>query len=178
MESPYTGERTSKLALNEIFIAEQDVGKTSTYKLIADGVDLGKFKSSGVILSTGTGSTGWLFSARRITQSDVRAILDHLGNQDNQELVEEHFARTISEQTVFPPEEERIYYFVREGYAKDVTGYNKHKEGFARHIKYLSQLVEGRVYIDGYFRKDIGLGDSFEVDTKPEYRLKCIKFLL
>jgi NAD kinase len=67
MESPYTGERTSKLALNEIFIAEQDVGKTSTYKLIADGVDLGKFKSSGVILSTGTGSTGWLFSARRIT---------------------------------------------------------------------------------------------------------------
>ena len=45
-------------------------------------------------------------------------------------------------------------------------------------MQYISELIEGRVYIDGYYRRDIGLGDTFIVDSKPEYRLKCIKFLL
>ena len=48
---------------------------------------MGKFKSSGVIISTGTGSSGWLLSARRITQHDVRTILNHLGQDENMELV-------------------------------------------------------------------------------------------
>ena len=73
--------------LNEIFAAEEDVGKTSVYKLNVDGRDMGKFKSSGVIISTGTGSSGWLLSARRITQHDVRTILNHLGQDENMELV-------------------------------------------------------------------------------------------
>ena len=80
MESPMTGEKINKLVLNEIFVAEQDTGKTSIYRLIVDNIYLGKFKSSGMIISTGTGSSGWLFSARRITQSDVRTILNQLGN--------------------------------------------------------------------------------------------------
>jgi NAD+ kinase len=67
MEVPFTGEKIQKLILNEVFVAEEDVGKTSIYKLIVDNKDMGKFKSSGVIVSTGTGSSGWLFSARRIT---------------------------------------------------------------------------------------------------------------
>ena len=93
--------------------------------------------------------------------------------------MEEHFAKTISKQTIFSPDEERMYYFVREGYLKDPkTNFNRHSEGFARHIRYLSELVEGRVYVDGYYTKDIGLGDVFEVDSHPDYRLKCIRFLL
>jgi NAD+ kinase len=63
MESPATGERINKLALNEIFVAEKDIGKTSSYRLIVDHRYMGKFKSSGLIISTGTGSTGWLLSA-------------------------------------------------------------------------------------------------------------------
>ena len=93
--------------------------------------------------------------------------------------MEDHFAKTVSSQTLFPAEEEKMYFFVREGYAKDPTnGYNKHKEGFCRQLEFQSELVEGTVYIDGHYRRDIGLGDIFYVDSKPEYRLKCIKFLL
>lgn len=54
-----------------------------------------------------------------------------------------------------------MYFFVREGYLKDANNFNIHREGFAKHIKYLSELIEGRVYIDGYYTKDIGLGDIF-----------------
>lgn len=68
-------------------MAEKDVGKTSIYRLQVDDSYLGKFKSSGIIVSTGTGSSGWLYSARRISQSDVRTILNYLGNTDNIELV-------------------------------------------------------------------------------------------
>lgn len=53
-----------KVSLNEVFAAEKDVSTTSMYRLEVDGKDMGKFKSSGVIIATGTGSTGWLYSAR------------------------------------------------------------------------------------------------------------------
>ena len=167
MEQPTTGEKLDKLVLNEIFVSEQEIGKTSVYKLKVDSNDLGRFKSSGLIISTGTGSSGWLFSARRTTQSVVRTVLQQLGTQENQELVEQLFSKIVSQQSLFPAEDERMYYFIREGYAKDLAGFDQHKEGFARELEYFSELIEGRVYIDGHFKRDIGLGEVFTVDTKP-----------
>jgi NAD+ kinase len=67
MASPLLKDPINKLVLNELFVAEKDVGKTSIYRLEVDETYLGKFKSSGIIVSTGTGSTGWLFSCRRIS---------------------------------------------------------------------------------------------------------------
>lgn len=90
MESPRLKKPINKLCLNEVFVAEKDVGKTSIYRLQVDDNYLGKFKSSGMLVSTGTGSTGWLYSARRISQSDVRTILTYLGNDENIELVSSH----------------------------------------------------------------------------------------
>ena len=60
---------TNKLVLNEIFAAEKDVGKISVYTLKIDGhqIEGGKIKSSGIIVSTGTGSSGWLLSAKRMS---------------------------------------------------------------------------------------------------------------
>jgi hypothetical protein len=57
--------------------------------LIVDGKDMGKFKSSGIIISTGTGSSGWLYSARQITAHDVSIIQEIMGvaNNNNSEHV-------------------------------------------------------------------------------------------
>lgn len=44
--------------------SEKDPSILSIYRLNVDGKDLGKFRSSGIIIATGTGSTGWLYSAR------------------------------------------------------------------------------------------------------------------
>lgn len=57
-----------------MFMAEKDASKTSTYTIEADGVDIGRFKSSGVIISTGTGSSGWLYGARRVTTKNIIEI--------------------------------------------------------------------------------------------------------
>lgn len=53
-------KEVNKLALNEVFCSEKDVGKISVYDLTIDKEPIGKFKSSGIICSTGTGSSGWL----------------------------------------------------------------------------------------------------------------------
>jgi len=50
--------------LNEVMTTEKDPSQLSIYRLNVEGRDLGKFRSSGIIISTGTGSTGWLYSAR------------------------------------------------------------------------------------------------------------------
>lgn len=64
IENPVTGIVTNRLCLNEVFAAEKDVSCTSMYRINVDGRDMGKFKSSGIIIATGTGSSGWLYSAR------------------------------------------------------------------------------------------------------------------
>ena len=78
---------TKKLCLNEVFAAEKDVSCTSMYRIIVDDRDMGKFKSSGIIIATGTGSSGWLFSARQVTEHDVTTIQQILGMDENVELV-------------------------------------------------------------------------------------------
>ena len=60
------------LCLNEVFCAERDVSSASRYCILKDGIDLGVFKSSGLIVSTGTGSTGWLYAARQLTVDQLK----------------------------------------------------------------------------------------------------------
>ena len=68
----------NKLMLNEMFMSEKDASKVSTYLLNADGVDIGRFKSSGIIISTGTGSSGWLYGAKRLSNTNVSDIAHKL----------------------------------------------------------------------------------------------------
>ena len=112
---------TNKLALNEIFMAEKDASKTTAYSIDADGKDVGRFKSSGVIASTGTGSSGWLYSTRRITQQSIlgmaqevlkREDLDHPYQENSKiklhELIDdveerEKLAHSMNYETHFDP---------------------------------------------------------------------------
>lgn len=101
--------------------AEKDPALLSLYRLNVDGRELGKFRSSGVLFSTGTGSTGWLYSARQITPKEVFNVKKTLGlvteaNNKSVDLIDHKIAKKISQKTVFPIDEDRIYYFVREGY--------------------------------------------------------------
>jgi len=70
-----------------VFAAEKDVSCTSMYKIAVDDRDMGKFKSSGLIIGTGTGSSGWLYSARQVTYHDVQTIQQILGGEGDNELV-------------------------------------------------------------------------------------------
>lgn len=79
MNNEMTGDVHKQYSLNEIFVAEENVSQTSIFRLNVDGDYIGKFKSSGMIIATGTGSTGWLYSAKRFTELDVKRALANLG---------------------------------------------------------------------------------------------------
>lgn len=66
------------MCLNEAFISEKDPCRISVYSLIANGTHLGRMRSSGILASTGTGSSGWLYGAKRMTSYNVRAIIKEL----------------------------------------------------------------------------------------------------
>ena len=60
--------------LNEAMLAEKDPSTLSIYRMSVDGQNLGKFRSSGIICASGTGSTAWLYSAKRITAKSVNQV--------------------------------------------------------------------------------------------------------
>lgn len=43
-------------------------------------------------------------------------------------------------------------------------------------MHFTSELLDGQAYIDGNWVYDIGIGDVFTIETRPEYQLKCIRF--
>ena len=87
------GKKHKKYSLNEIFVAEENIGKTSVFHFNADGKFVGKFKSSGMLIATGTGSTGWLYAAKRLTEKDVKRALGELGFYDEPDAVIRHISR-------------------------------------------------------------------------------------
>jgi len=85
------------------------------YRLKVDHEDyLGKFKSSGLLVSTGTGSTGWLYSAKKYSELDVSRALKKLGAHEEPQAVCVHLADHLSKETVFPGDAKKMYYYVRE----------------------------------------------------------------
>ena len=66
-----------------------------------------------------------------------------------------------------------MYYYVREPGKNGASN-----EGFAEEILLDSEIHNGRICIDGAIYHDIGFGDKIKADVKPEYALKCIKFIM
>lgn len=67
------------LALNEVFIGETVAARVSHLHLKIDDADrFTKTKSSGLCVSTGTGSTSWLTSINRLSDKNVETLLDIL----------------------------------------------------------------------------------------------------
>lgn len=67
---------------------------------------------------------------------------------------------------MFPYNSDKLYYFVREGYSMDPAAFTWRAEGYCKQIKVTSEMIDGRVQIDGYFKVDIGIGDIFYVRSK------------
>ncbi len=83
LHSQKEGAIKEHLVLNEVFAGETDISFTSMFRLKVDGKELGKFKSSGILLSTGTGSSGWLYSAKMISKETVMAVQGNFGVPSN-----------------------------------------------------------------------------------------------
>jgi hypothetical protein len=128
-----------------------------------------------MIISTGTGSTGWLFSAKRFTETEVQNTLEGLGFCEPVEAIK-LMADQLSENTKFSPSLPQLFYYIREPILQQ--DFEAHWQGFGTNVEFLSELLDGRVSIDGLSSVDVGLGDSFTVRCDKNQALKTIKFIL
>lgn len=67
------------LALNEVLIGVGDPSKTATIEANVDDQVTSKVKCSGLLVCTGTGSSGWYESATRVHSDTLKDILDLAG---------------------------------------------------------------------------------------------------
>eukprot|EP00039_Didymoeca_costata_P030703 m.30933 g.30933 ORF g.30933 m.30933 type:complete len:380 (-) comp8259_c0_seq1:3185-4324(-) len=128
--------------LNEVFVAENSPHKTSTYVFKMDSIPPEVHKNSGLIISTGTGSTAWIQNEIRIPDVVIRELFTHgklasIDKDDVQEAVDE-YRRTC----VFPSTEDRMLFFCR----SSITG--KHISGYARRVELESRSFNASITLD------------------------------
>jgi hypothetical protein len=78
---------------------------------------------------------------------------------------------------VFPADSDLLYYFVREAYICDSKQFSWRAEGHCKKVRVISEMINGSLQIDGYYKREIGIGDTFTVSSNPKNALKCIKFI-
>ena len=107
--------------------SERDASMVTEFRLSVNGKDLGRFRSSGILISTGTGSTGWLYQARAVSAQTVHQFKKIIGiAQHNQlDLIDYDISKVLSDKTIFPEDKNLMYYFVREGFQETLIS-----EGF------------------------------------------------
>jgi len=123
------GKLFERPCLNEVFCAEENVSSTSMFRLRVDGEPKGKFKSSGMIVCTGTGSTGWTKFSQRISPAHFGLLKKAIGKPTNPdpELEEEElqlFSQKLSMKNVFPASEDKLFWMIRESYSADPSHFD------------------------------------------------------
>jgi len=66
-----------------------------------------------------------------------------------------------------------MYFCVREGFSL-----TQMSEGFCKHIKITSEMLNGQVVIDAWYHKDLMIGDQFELSVHKDHTLRAMELEL
>ncbi|CAK1593296.1 unnamed protein product [Parnassius mnemosyne] len=107
------------LALNEVFIGESVTSRVSLLRLQIDNGQWTHTKSSGLCVTTGTGSTSWHFSINCLRTHSVLELMKILNEEFDVKLEStleraREVAERYNQKLMFAPECEQLAYSVRE----------------------------------------------------------------
>lgn len=146
------------LALNEVFIGEMLSARVSHLHLRIDQSELvTKTKSSGLCVSTGTGSTSWLTSMNRLSTNNVKDLMEIIKKRTAPGALDSIDAESVSQEynddLVFAPDDPRLCYSIREQICVGVWPNPKGLEsrGFAKQIFVKSRCVDASTYRTGSY---------------------------
>ncbi|CAO1351210.1 unnamed protein product [Diamesa serratosioi] len=179
----FTKRMLPYLALNEVFIGETLSARvshlhirpsTETTQIIT------KTKSSGLCVSTGTGSTSWHTSINRLSKKNVEDLLNILKVSSNSELAginAKHISDEYNKQLVFEPEDPRLCYSIREQICVGVWPNPKGFESrdFAKNLYVKSRCIDASLVIDGSIAYPFNDGTKALLETLPEDALLTVK---
>ncbi|VDM62257.1 unnamed protein product [Angiostrongylus costaricensis] len=125
----------------------------STYSISIDDQPMVKQKSSGLIVSTGTGSTSWYYGMNRVEEQSVEAILEAMQSlgvevKANMRKLAGEIAKKMNDKIVFEPSHPNFAYSIREPIFNGTYKRTKVR-GFARRIRLKSKCSKGFLVLDG-----------------------------
>jgi len=77
-----------------------------------------------------------------------------IGAYDVDMVSNEKLARKLCEETVFPRDDPRMFFTVREGSQRSNVG-----EGFCKEMLVTSEMLNGESVVDSWFHSDLSIGD-------------------
>ncbi|XP_022531705.2 NAD kinase 2, mitochondrial isoform X1 [Astyanax mexicanus] len=170
----YTPHLLPVRGLNEIFIGESlssrmkyksfkphltlSLHRASYYEISIDDGPWEKQKSSGLSICTGTGSKAWSYNINKLVDQAVEDVL-RIGKTKTgldfplDQQVIESVTKAYNESLIFSPEENRVFFSVREPIVNRVFS-NSRQRGFASKVCVRSRCWDACMVVDG--------GTSFE----------------
>lgn len=165
------------LALNEVFIAEVLSARTSTLLINVNNEEKYHLvKSSGLCVSTGTGSTSWYRSINSVSPQVVKEILRLLNKREfsNEEI--EQICSTFNATLSFNAEELKLCYTIRDLIVNDMWPTPKclHPRGFCNKLTVISHCYDGGIVLDGGIAVPFNFGTTAILETHPEDTLRAL----
>ncbi|XP_055702674.1 NAD kinase 2, mitochondrial isoform X2 [Phlebotomus papatasi] len=166
------------LALNEVFIGETLSARVSHLQLRVDG-KVTNTKCSGLCVSTGTGSTSWHTSINRLSPKNVEELLtilqqgNHIGGHLDANVIAQEYNRRL----VFPPDDPRLCYSIREEIRVGVWPNPKgdmESRAFASKLYVQSRCLDASLVIDGSISYPFNDGAKVVLETRPDDALLTI----
>lgn len=170
------------IALNDVFVGERASSMVShldiMYKEQSDNPTWCSHppqKNSGVVVCTGTGSTGWSKSVNRICAESARAIALELGVPNANEIDYDEFARSMNEQrTVFNAESSRMGITFREPILNKISSGTFSNFSTVKEVRITSKLFHGMVSIDGSTYYSLPSGTTVDLSTNDAWAINCV----
>ncbi|XP_069690275.1 NAD kinase 2, mitochondrial isoform X2 [Periplaneta americana] len=161
-----TSEIVPVLALNEVYMGESLSSRVSYFGLSLDNGVWTKVKSSGLCVSTGTGSTSWHLSINRITEQSVAEVMKLLGASQSDSVLVKKVTDEFNKSLIFSCDK-RMSYTIRDLISAGVWPDPKGLEprGYANRIEVKSRCFDGGLVVDGgvFFKFNEGTTATLEV---------------
>eukprot|EP00095_Tigriopus_kingsejongensis_P004211 maker-scaffold2069_size21507-snap-gene-0.4 protein:Tk04211 transcript:maker-scaffold2069_size21507-snap-gene-0.4-mRNA-1 annotation:"hypothetical protein DAPPUDRAFT_318645" len=145
------------LALNEVFLGESLSSRVSYLEVKLDQDDVFKSRNSGLIISTGTGSTSWTFNVNKLTHQSVESLLKivyettHFPVNWKDERLVEAVTQKFNHNIVFDPEANMMTYTLRDPHSIGTfpAANEKRPRGHAERMEVKSRCFDACLVIDG-----------------------------
>lgn len=146
-----------KFALNDVYIGETSPTRLSYLELSIDDIPTEKQKSSGFLISTGSGSTAWGYHCNALDfyrTEQLNHILSRLGllnkKLSNSEIGQ--IMNRFNDSFIFSPADARMKYVTREPLQNNVFK-SENTQGWADSITIRSLCWKGMIVMDGVQRE-------------------------
>ncbi|XP_048477706.1 NAD kinase 2, mitochondrial [Plutella xylostella] len=170
------------LALNEVFIGESVTSRVSLLRLQIDRGQWTHTKSSGLCVTTGTGSTSWHFSINCLRSHSVLELMKTLSSEFHTQLdttleSARRVAEKYNQKLMFAADSPKLAYSVREYITFEdwPTPRGLRVRDFATCVRVKSHCIDAGLVIDGSVSFPFNDGTEALLEVHPEDALMTVQ---